>query len=610
MCGIVGYIGQKPAQSILLGGLRRLEYRGYDSAGIVTLDKSGKATLLREKGKVAELGKLVSIHPSDDVIGIGHTRWATHGIPSEKNAHPHHVGDIYLVHNGIIENYQDIKVVLAKKGYTFNSDTDSEILAALIDSSYQGQKSPDLLKAVSDALQAVVGTYGIAVFSVKSPDEIVVARKGSPLILGAGEKEVFIASDASALIGHTDRVIYLSDGEIASCSTAGVQLYDMAANGVDVTVEKLEMDMQAIQKKGFDHFLLKEIHEQPDTLRSTLSGRLQTESKSARLGGHNMTPEQLREIENIIIVGCGTALYAGQLASYYIEQFADDVTVQVAIASELRYRSFHVPKNSIALIVSQSGETADTLACLQELKRRGVWCLGIVNAVGSTIAREVDGGVYVHVGAEISVASTKAFTSQVAAILLFGLVVAQAKGASTQELSVFIRELDALPGEIEKLLKSHSDQIEKLAKKYTKYEHALYVGRDTLFPIALEGALKLKEISYIQAEGYAAGELKHGPIALIDDRFFEVCFIAENWLYEKSMSNLTEMNTRGAHAIVVTDSSKKIAAEEVVRIKTSLKVLTPLLFNVVSQLLAYYIAVNKGNDVDQPRNLAKSVTVE
>lgn len=610
MCGIVGYVGDKKAQPILLSGLRRLEYRGYDSAGVVTLGRDGEITLLREKGKVAELGKLVDAHEQNDTIGIGHTRWATHGAPSRKNAHPHMVGDICLVHNGIIENYQDLKEVLVKKGYKFASDTDTEVLTALIDSIYQSQRTPSLLKAVREALQTVVGAYGIAVMSAKNTDEIVVARKGSPLILGIGDGEVFVASDASALLGHTDQVIYLNDGEVALCNKAGVQLSDIAANDIEPMVEKLELDIQAIQKKGFDHFLLKEINEQPDTLRSTLSGRLQVENMSARLGGINMTPEQLREIKNIIIVGCGTAYYAGTLASYYIEQFTDDVSVQVAIASELRYRAFHVPENSVALIVSQSGETADTLACLQELKRRGVRCLGIVNAVGSTIAREVDGGVYVHVGAEISVASTKAFTSQVAAMLLFGLIVAQAKGAGAQELNTYIRELDALPSEIEKLLKKHTDEIKKLAKKYTKYEHALYIGRDTLFPIALEGALKLKEISYIQAEGYAAGELKHGPIALIDDRFFEVCFIADNWLYEKSISNLVEMNARGAHAIVVTNSHKKIDAEEVIRIETSLKELTPLLFNVVSQLLAYFVAVNKGNDVDQPRNLAKSVTVE
>jgi len=610
MCGIVGYIGNKEAQGILLSGLRRLEYRGYDSAGIVTLDARGKGTLLREKGKVAELDKIVAGNETDDSIGIGHTRWATHGAPSERNAHPHKVGDIYLVHNGIIENYRDLKALLESQGYKFSSDTDTEILTALIDSIYQKQKTPDLLEAVSDALQAAVGAYGIAVFSVRNPREIIVARKGSPLIIGVGEGEVFIASDASALVGHTDQVIYLKDGEIAVCDDNGVRLCDITTEAVEATVEKLEMDMQAIQKKGFEHFLLKEIHEQPETLRATLRGRLNTDNMTVHLGGPNMTPDELREIRNIIIVGCGTAYYAGQLASYYIEQFTSDVTVQVEVASEFRYRSFHVPDNTVALVVSQSGETADTLACLQELKRRGVRCLGIINAVGSTIAREVDGGVYVHVGAEISVASTKAFTSQVAAMVLFGLTMAGAKGAGPQELSRYIKELDELPCEIEELLASHSDEIKKLAGNYTKYEHALYFGRDTLFPIALEGALKLKEISYIQAEGYAGGELKHGPIALVDDRFFEVAIVADNWLYEKSVSNLVEINARGGHVVVVTDSKKDIDAEHVIRIDTKLKLLSPLLFNVALQVFAYHIAVNKGNDVDQPRNLAKSVTVE
>jgi glucosamine--fructose-6-phosphate aminotransferase (isomerizing) len=421
---------------------------------------------------------------------------------------------------------------------------------------------------------------------------------------------VFIASDASALVGYTDRVIYLHDGEIGVCTREGIQLYDVDTQVVEAKVEKLELDLQSIQKEGFDHFLLKEIYDQPNSLRSTLSGRINPQTNSVKLGGLNMSDDELRDVRNIMIIGCGTAYYAGLMAGYFIEQFTDDVSVRSEIASELRYRSFHVPDNTVALIVSQSGETADTLACLEELKRRGVKCLGIVNAVGSTIAREVDGGVYVHVGAEISVASTKAFTSQVAAVTMFGLMVAQAKGISSKDLNTYINELDMLPGEIETVLERSAGEIEKIAKKYAKYDHALYVGRDTHYPIALEGALKLKEVSYIQAEGYAAGELKHGPIALIDDRFFEVCYLQDNWLYEKTQSNIIEMNTRGAHAIVITDTDKRVAAEEVIRIKTKLEVLTPLVFNVVSQLLAYYVAIARGNDVDQPRNLAKSVTVE
>ena len=608
MCGIVGYIGDKKAQPILISGLKRLEYRGYDSAGIVTIDQKSKTTLLRAKGKVSELDEKVVAHKTADSVGIGHTRWATHGAPSKRNAHPHHAGDIYLVHNGIIENYQDLKSMLMKHDYDFKSDTDTEVLTALID--HLSKDAGSLLEAVSGALQMVVGAYGIALFSVKSPDEIIIARKGSPLIVGVGEGEVFIASDASALVGHTDRVIYLHDGEIGTCTRDGVQLYDTETQVVEAKIEKLELDLQSIQKEGFDHFLLKEIYEQPESLRSTLSGRISLTTNTAKLGGLNMTDEELRSVRNIMIVGCGTAYYAGLMAGYFIEQFTDDVSVRSEIASELRYRSFHVPDNTVALIVSQSGETADTLACLQELKRRGVKCLGVVNAVGSTIAREVDGGVYVHVGAEISVASTKAFTSQVAAITMFGLMMAQAKGASAKELNSYINELDMLPDEIEKVLEQTNAQVKQVAKKYAHYEHSLYVGRDTLYPIALEGALKLKEVSYIQAEGYAAGELKHGPIALIDDRFFEVCYLQDNWLYEKTQSNLIEMNARGAHAIVITDTDKRIPAEEVIRVKTKLELLTPLVFNVVSQLLAYYIAVARGNDVDQPRNLAKSVTVE
>lgn len=608
MCGIVGYIGEKDAQPILMSGLKRLEYRGYDSAGIVTMSPKGKTTLLREKGKVAELENKVVAHTVSDMVGIGHTRWATHGVPSKRNAHPHTVGDIYLVHNGIIENYLELRSMLKSRGYDFKSDTDTEVLTALVDLVYQ--KTKNLLEAVNGALKMVVGAYGIAVMSADHPDEVVVARKGSPLILGVGEGEVYIASDASALVGYTDQVIYLRDGEIGRCTKDGVKLYDLKAKAVEAKVETLEIDLQAIQKKGFEHFLLKEIHKQPESLRSTLSGRIDPQTNRARLGGLNMSEAELRKVKNIIIVGCGTAYFAGMQAKYLVEQVLEGVSVQVEIASELRYRAFAVPENSVALIVSQSGETADTLACLTELKRRGVKCLGVVNVVGSTIAREVDGGVYVHVGAEISVASTKAFTSQVAAITIFGLMVAQAKGLGVKKLHEYIEELDMLPAEIEKTIEKHETEVKKAAQKYAKYEHALYIGRDTLYPTAMEGSLKIKEVSYLHAEGYPAGELKHGAIALVDDRFFEVCYIQDNWLYEKTQSNIIEMNARGAHALVITDTDKRITAETIIRVNTKLKLFTPLVFNVISQLLAYYVAVARGNDVDQPRNLAKSVTVE
>lgn len=608
MCGIVGYIGSKQAQDVLVSGLKRLEYRGYDSAGVATLGSRGAATVLRTKGKVQELADLVATHQKTDSVGIGHTRWATHGAPSKRNAHPHVAGTIHLVHNGIIENYQDLRTTLQQHDYDLKSDTDTEVLAALID--YVSRESSSLLDAVRSALDMVVGAYGIAVIDTRYPDEVVVARKGSPLILGVGNGEVFIASDASALLGYTKQVIYLQDGELAVCKTSGVELYDMSSKVLEPTVETLEMNLEAVQKKGYDHFLLKEIHEQPDTVRATLRGRIDPEAHTARLGGINMTSDELRDVRHIMIVGCGTAYYAGLLAKYYIEQLLGDVVISVEIASELRYRSFTAPEGTLALIVSQSGETADTLACLTELKRRGVRCLGVVNAVGSSIAREVDGGVYVHVGAEVSVASTKAFTSQVVAMLLFGLTAADAKGVDPERRATLIDELDQLPSEIERTLKTHEVEVKKIAKRYARYDNSLYVGRDTLFPVALEGSLKLKEISYVHAEGYAAGELKHGPIALIDDKFFEVFYLLDNWLYEKSQSNLIEMNARGAHAIVVTDTTRKVDAEAIIRVSSKLELLTPLLFNIISQLIAYYIAIERGSDVDQPRNLAKSVTVE
>jgi glucosamine--fructose-6-phosphate aminotransferase (isomerizing) len=606
MCGIVGYIGNREAQGILTGGLRRLEYRGYDSAGIVTIDKDNRATLLRANGKVAELDALVEKNKSTDTVGIGHTRWATHGEPSERNAHPHQSGDIYLVHNGIIENYKELKAEL--KNHEFKSDTDTEVLAALIDSLYD--KDTELIDAVAQALKLVAGTYGIAVVSTRKPDEIIVARSGSPLIIGVGEDETLIASDASALIGHTEQAIYLNDGEMAICRADGVELRDLSAQPISAKVETIEVDMQAIQKQGFDHFLMKEISEQPTTLRSTLSGRLLLDTKRVKLGGLNMTIDELKEIEHITIVGCGTAYYAGMLASYYLEKLVDGLTVDVVIASEFRYRSFHLPKNTIALVVSQSGETADTLACLREIKQRGVRTLGVINAVGSTIAREVDGGIYVHAGPEISVASTKAFTSQVSAMIMFGIEVAQAKGGSIELTSKYVEELSKLPEEIEKVLQTKQDEAKEVAKKYAGYDHALYLGRDTAYPTALEGALKLKEISYVHADGYPTGELKHGTLALVDDRFFEVFLVLDDWLFDKSISGLSEVNARGGHILAITNSDKEIDAETVVQIDTDLDLLAPIVINVFQQLFAYHVAVAKGNNVDQPRNLAKSVTVE
>ena len=606
MCGIVGYIGNKTAQNVLLSGLKRLEYRGYDSAGIATLDDNDEAHIARSVGKISELEQVLSAKPHEGHVGIGHTRWATHGGVTVTNAHPHHVGNIYLVHNGIIENYKELKAKLSK--YEFKSDTDTEVLAALIDSYYTDKVS--LKDAVAKALKAIRGTYGIAVFSPKEPDNIVVARLGSPLIIGLGKDETIIASDASALLGYTREAIYLNDGELAVCSRDGAEVFNLAMKHLDTEPEEIEGDVEQIQKGGYDHFLLKEIMEQATTLPNTLSGRIDPKAGKMHLGGPNLTAKEMRDVKHIVIVGCGTAYYAGLLASYYMEQLIPDITTEVVIASEYRYRSFHLPKDSIALIVSQSGETADTLACLREIKKRGVKTLGVVNVVGSTIAREVDGGTYVHAGPEISVASTKAFTAQVVTMLMFAGMLAEYHGGNSELIHRFTNELAILPEEIEKNLNTHRETMEALAKKYAKYNDALYLGRDTAYPIALEGALKLKEISYIHAEGYASGELKHGPIALVDDTFFEVFDILDNWLFEKSIGGLHEVRARGGKTIVLTNSKKDIDADDIVRVDSKVELLAPILLNTLQQLFAYYMAVERGNDVDQPRNLAKSVTAE
>ncbi len=608
MCGIVGYVGDKKAQDFLISGLKRLEYRGYDSAGIVTVSEKGKATLIRAKGKIAELEKKLAKNKRDDNVGIGHTRWATHGEPSEKNAHPHQAGSIYLVHNGIIENYKELKAEL--KEHDFKSETDTEVLAALINSFYKDGKHP-LVNAVVQALKLVKGTYGIAVVSVLEPSELVVARSGSPLVIGVGHNETLVASDASALVGHTKRAIYLNDGEVALLTKNSIEIKTLNAEPVSAKVEEIETNLAAIQKGGYDHFLLKEIMEQPDSLRETLRGRVNAENGTVRLGGPGLSEAELRKIKHLIIVGCGTAYHAGLLAGYYIEKFTPEITIETVIASEYRYRDAYIPKDSVALIVSQSGETADTLACLREIKKQGIPTIGIVNAIGSTIAREVDGGTYVHVGPEISVASTKAFTSQVIAMVMFGLTIAQAKGVKSSILAPYIKEIAGLPEEIRKVLDGSVETVKKIAKDYAKYDHAIYLGRDAAYPAAMEGALKLKEVSYTDANAYAFGELKHGPLALVDDRFFEVALVPDGVLLEKSVSNVQEVLARGGHMIVVTNSDEfDLPVENVVKITTSMKLFAPLLMNLVMQLLAYYITVDKGYNVDQPRNLAKSVTVE
>lgn len=483
------------------------------------------------------------------------------------------------------------------------------MLAALIASFYQDGKYP-LSNAVVQALKLIRGTYGIAVLSTHNPQEIIVARAGSPLVIGVGNNETLISSDASALVGHTKRAIYLNDGEVATITKDSIEIKTLKSQPVSAKVETIETNLSAIQKGGYDHFLLKEIMEQPHSLTETLRGRINLNAGTVHLGGPNLSQKELKGIKHLIIVGCGTAYYASQLAAYYIEQFTPELTIEPVIASEYRYRRAYIPEHSVALIVSQSGETADTLACLREIKAQGTKTIGIVNAIGSTIAREVDGGTYIHVGPEISVASTKAFTSQAVAMVMFGLTIAQAKGVKPSTLAPYIKELAALPKEIDQLLQTIPEQVKKLAGKYHKFDHAIYLGRDTGYPAALEGALKLKEISYIDANAYPTGELKHGPLALVDDRFFEMIMLPSGELYDKSISGIQEVLARGGHPIVVTDRELDLDVEDVVIITTKLKIFTPLLFNIVNQLFAYYITVAKGYDVDQPRNLAKSVTVE
>ena len=608
MCGIVGYIGDKrEAEDVLVASLRRLEYRGYDSAGVATLNDDNQAHITKAVGKIADLEQEIAKDPQDGHVGIGHTRWATHGGVTVDNAHPHRAGDIYLVHNGIIENYKEIKASL--KDHKFYSDTDSEVLAALINSEYK--EGISLKDAVAKAVKKVQGTYGIAVMSPREPDTIVVARLGSPLIIGVGKDETIIASDASALLGYTREAIYLNDGEIAVCKADSVDVFNQSLRKLPYESEQIEGDLEQVQKGGYDHFLLKEIMEQDKALNDTLSGRINLEDHRVHLGGLNLTGRELRNIRHIVIVGCGTAYYAGLLTSYYLEQLLPEVTTEVVVASEYRYRAFHLPKHSVALIVSQSGETADTLACLREIKKRGVKTIGIVNVVGSTIAREVNGGIYVHAGPEISVASTKAFTCQVGGMLMFAAMLAEYQGVSAANVRQLIDELVILPREIKKTLEEHRDEVKKLAQKYHKYEDALYLGRDTAYPIALEGALKLKEVSYIHAEGYASGELKHGPIALVDENIFEVFNILDNWLFEKSIGGLHEVRARGGKTIVFTNATKKeIDCDDIIRIDSKVDMLAPILLNTLQQLFAYYVTPALGNNVDQPRNLAKSVTVE
>jgi glucosamine--fructose-6-phosphate aminotransferase (isomerizing) len=610
MCGIVGYVGSKTASPLLIEGLKRLEYRGYDSAGITTLNGKGLETR-KAKGKISMLEGVMNGSPVHGTIGIAHTRWATHGPPNECNAHPHVdcSGKIAVVHNGIIENYGALRTLLKKEGHKFVSETDTEVLAHLIEAAMA--KGDALEDAVIDALNLVEGTYGIAVISSDDPDKIVAARKGSPLLIGVGDGEYFVASDVAAILAHTRQVVYLDDGEMGVVTRKGYQVLDLQARRIQKGVSKIDWDLDQIEKGGFDHFMLKEIFEQPQTITNTMRGRLVTEEGFSKLGGINLTRDQLQEVEYIYITACGTSWHSGLIGEMYLEELGE-VRTEVEYASEFRYRTPIINNKTLNIVISQSGETADTLAAMREAKERGARTLGIVNVVGSTIAREDDGGIYVHAGPEIGVASTKAFTSQVIALALLTLKIARRKKLSAADGRKIAQAMEALPAQVQQILDT-APEIEKIAEQFKDAKNFLYLGRGYNFPVALEGALKLKEISYIHAEGYPAAEMKHGPIALIDEEMPVVFIAPHDSVFDKVVSNIQEVKARGGRVICITSQHEPVLEKLIdyeIRIPQTIDMLYPILTVIPLQLLAYYVAVKRGLDVDQPRNLAKSVTVE
>ena len=608
MCGIIGYVGRNEALPVLLEGLRRMEYRGYDSSG-VAVQLNAKSTCIKRVGKISALAEAVAGLRPNGSLGIGHSRWATHGAPSERNAHPHQSGPISLVHNGIVENYAELKAGLVAKGYHFLSETDTEVLAHLI--ADERTHEDTLETSVLAALLQVEGTFGLLVLDDTQPGTLVAARRGSPLLLGITDTAIYAASDAAAVIGYTDRVIYMEDDEIAVCTADGYRIIDFEAKDRQHEEQEIKLKLEAIEKNGHDHFLVKEIMEQPTAVTNTLRGRLNMPEGTSHLGGLNLPSGLLRSQRQVITIGCGTAGYAGLLGKYLIERIVG-LPVSVEVASEFRYRDPVILPDTLALIISQSGETADTLASLRELKRRGVLSLGIVNVVGSSIAREVTGGIYLHVGPEISVASTKAFTGQVVAQLLLALHLGRMRDLSVTDGQAIVAALEALPDQIAEVLKQ-APHIKKLAAKLARFERAMFLGRDLMYPVALEGALKLKELTYIQSEAHPAGEMKHGPNALIDDRLLVVFLAPRNALYDKSKSNLQEVKARNGHLLIVAtkgDEAMSEFSDDVIWIPEASPYTQPLLANIPLQLFAYYMAVERGTDVDQPRNLAKSVTVE
>lgn len=612
MCGIVGYIGKKNAISLVVEGLKRLEYRGYDSAGVAIINKSKDLKVYKAEGKIIELEKVI---PTNDEIigniGIAHTRWATHGQPNKKNSHPHidNSGKIAIVHNGIIENYRVLKTFLEEKGFSFYSETDTEVLANLI--SFMESEYHNLEVSVREALIKVEGTFGLAVISSDYSGQIIAARRGSPLILGIGKEEYFIASDVSATIIHTKDVIYLQDNEMVVLSQTGYTIKTSKNEIVEAKIDKVDWDISQMEKGDYKHFMLKEIFEQPTSVGNAFRGRLYDNLSTTRLGGIGMSLSELRKVKKIQIIGCGTSWHAALIGKNIIEQIAR-IPVEVEYASEYRYRNPIIPEDTIVIVISQSGETADTLAAMREAQARGAKVFGITNVVGSTIARETDGGVYSHAGSEIGVASTKAFTSQITVLGLLAVLLGRMTNMSPIDGMEFIKEIRKIPKKIEKIL-ALNDDIREIAKSMVNSTNALYLGRGVHYPVALEGALKLKEISYIHAEGYPAAEMKHGPLALIDENMPVVAIALNDSIYDKIISNLQEVKARDGQLIIIASEGDKLVkkmAKHVIYIPDTIYALQPILSVIPLQLLAYHVADLKGFNVDQPRNLAKSVTVE
>jgi glutamine---fructose-6-phosphate transaminase (isomerizing) len=612
MCGIVGYIGTRNCVPVILEGLRRLEYRGYDSAGIA-LVRDGEFFIQKKVGKVSNLAAALGETDSgvSATLGMGHTRWATHGEPSDTNAHPHwdEKKRIALVHNGIVENYQAIKTKLLRDGHTFLGATDTEVLAHLVGVMYD--ECRDLPTAVRLALSEVDGTYGLVVIAKDDPTRIVAARKGSPLLIGVGDGENYIASDASAIVEHTRQVVYLDDGEVADITTSGVRTMTIDDVTVQKQIHEVTLELSQIERGGFDHFMLKEIHEQPQTILNAMRGRLLVEEGDVKLGGLQNIIGRLLSARRLILTACGTSWHAALVGEYMFEQIAR-IPTEVEYASEFRYRDPIVNIDDVVFLISQSGETADTLSALRDAKAKGATVLGIVNVVGSSIARESSGGVYVHAGPEIGVASTKAFTSQLTVLALITILLARVRGMARDRGEILAKELATLPDKVESILRE-TEKIKKIAETFKDAKNFLYLGRGANFPVALEGALKLKEISYIHAEGYPAAEMKHGPIALIDENMPVVFIVPKDGIYDKVVSNIQEVRARRGRIIAVAnedDTDIDQLAEFVIRVPRTYGFFGPILNIIPLQLLAYYIAVARGTNVDQPRNLAKSVTVE